>query len=478
MPEDRAYVCSRLQRLFSPIRNQSPSSSPACSTPASSGPPVDDSQPGPTTSRCAWTGGDVDLSIPLTDRKVLFIYGDTLIGGWDVNDSGDANQRLRNPSAGFPHSSVGIWDADTNKMAYHWGTDGSSFFRPPWEEEHRYFWATAATPLLADEDVLFVFGPEIRTKKSGDPFGFTVESTWCVRVEGPRSCPADPSSWRMTFYEMPRHHRAAPAEAEAETTSPVLDYFWYSAVFFDAASEMVYLYGSSSAPEDLRSAGVVDVPEFSNDALTELTAHHHKTRQTLCRIPVSALLAGITLGPSWHQASVWCRPPRGHPNGNTTRRGGGGEIWVPFDEWLGGPPTTAASVWAPAVSEFSVCVNPASSGSAHRLLLLFNQALGTNIFARTAAAPEGPWPANEPSPVLRIPPPFNDVDKFFCYAVRVHPCLSYLLAAGEEAETSETTGPGLVFTFTSNAHHAHLLFDPGCATVYTPVFCVWRLSSI
>ena len=79
----------------------------------------------------------------------------------------------------MPHSSIGIMDLSkppsaSSAMAWHWGADGSSFFRPEWERNagpgRQAFWAAVTTP-RAVGDRLLVIGNRVLYTAAGGPMG-------------------------------------------------------------------------------------------------------------------------------------------------------------------------------------------------------------------------------------------------------------------------------------------------------------------
>lgn len=91
----------------------------------------------------------------------------------------------------------------------------------------------------------------------------------------------------------------------------------------------------------------------------------------------------------------------------------------------------------------------------------------TKVVMRTSPQLWGPWSNDDDDDgnvVLKIPMPYNDTKKFFCYACKVHEEMSEL---GDEEGT-------LIWTFMSNAYNVTDLNDN--VNIYQPVFVRTKYS--
>ena len=167
-----------------------------------------------------WIGGDGVYSAELGRQRILWLFGDTLIG--KVTDG-------RRAGAAFVNNTVGILSRETPDAPIRFATgkskDGtpSAVFIPI--EGGGWFWPQAPIYL---RDRLFVFLAQIEKTDQAGPFGFKQIGQWLAVIDNPLE---GPTSWRVDQRRVPF------AEfSEARELS------WGSALVADPAH--VYIYGT------------------------------------------------------------------------------------------------------------------------------------------------------------------------------------------------------------------------------------------
>jgi hypothetical protein len=137
-----------------------------------------------------WLGGDGAVSVPLGEKKVVWLFGDTIIGS--VTPQGKrTGMIIRN--------SIGLHDLSTTppgKVTYYWdltdGVPGSFFMAKDFERDFIY-WPVTATRI---DDELYVFAPKIF---SDDPTGFSIGELHLLRVPNPLD---SPPQWKKITTEL------------------------------------------------------------------------------------------------------------------------------------------------------------------------------------------------------------------------------------------------------------------------------------
>lgn len=131
-----------------------------------------------------WLGADAAYSIPLTDDKILWLFGDTLVGILF-----DGSRQL----TAFINNSIAIQDLSSGvpgEVTYYWNLHNGqarSFF--PGDGLGGYFWPGVGVLL---EGELFLFLSKIYPGTGG--FGFMTTDTTLFRISNPLD---DPSLWLM-----------------------------------------------------------------------------------------------------------------------------------------------------------------------------------------------------------------------------------------------------------------------------------------
>jgi hypothetical protein len=133
-----------------------------------------------------WLGSDAAHSIPLSETKILWLFGDTLIG---IMQDG-----RRIEGAEFIHNTIGIQDISSSlpgKMTYFWKTrEGkSSDFFPPYQGKHylenlksSFEWPTMGLMLKGE---LFIFAYRIEV---GEQDQWAIPTT-LIRIPNPQDSP-------------------------------------------------------------------------------------------------------------------------------------------------------------------------------------------------------------------------------------------------------------------------------------------------
>lgn len=373
-----------------------------------------------------WTGGDVGASTRLSSNRVLWIFGDTLIGHWNAS----AAQRVAD-TARMPHSSIGIWDldkpADQEPIAFSWGANESSFFRPEWECAAEAFWAAVAAPDPLPGGTVLVVGHRILYHGSG-VWGFTPNETVVFLVDGATERPDEPASWVLSSGIVPHTGNISTAHGWA-----VVDFG--RAVFVEAG--YVYLHGQVQ----LQGAK-------SKNPRAEVVG----------RVRWDDLRAS-----SWGAMEFWARPGRG------TEWHAGAPFAAEWQVgWTDDLPWRLLPLWAPSTAEAQVQWVKALGAYA----VVDIPFLSTFVQIRTARALQGPWSA--PTHIYTIPAPFNDTSRYFCYSAMNHNP-DHLPAArraaeGARANRSRAERGGFVFTYVCNGESLAIVYAPGARSVYVPQF--------
>lgn len=130
-----------------------------------------------------WIGSDVAHSIPLDNGKVLWLFGDTLIG----NVSGGQ----REGGAAFINNSIGIQDtalAPPAGMQFYWGAGNTSFFPHQPGTPGNFYWPTNGIYLNGE---LFLFCYSVSS-------GLNLDRTTLIRVANPND---PPTAWIESYHD-------------------------------------------------------------------------------------------------------------------------------------------------------------------------------------------------------------------------------------------------------------------------------------
>jgi len=142
-----------------------------------------------------YLGADAALSIPLPDGRVLWIFGDTLVGCL-----GDGGRQIE----AMPRNSVAVQRPGTpgaDKVDWVF-TDGhghpSTFFRLPSSEEEKWFWPGTGFCL---GNQLFLFGYGVKPAEGEcEALSFQVCEGWLARI---RDTSGSPLNWRVELERLP-----------------------------------------------------------------------------------------------------------------------------------------------------------------------------------------------------------------------------------------------------------------------------------
>jgi hypothetical protein len=201
-----------------------------------------------------WIGGDGVYSAVLPARRVLWLFGDTLLG--EVRDG-------RRDGAIMVNNTIGLQNGHGKEAAINFAAgrsrDGkaAAFFVPA--DGRGWFWPQAA---ICTGGRLFIFLAQI--DKTGDPgvFGFRQVGQWLAVIENPDK---EPKTWR------PRQHKLPFASFEKGRSRS-----WGSAVL--EVDDYLYIYGWEERGKQIgvRRLTVARVP---TKKLDDFTAWRFRTAQ-------------------------------------------------------------------------------------------------------------------------------------------------------------------------------------------------------
>lgn len=187
-------------------------------------PPILSADPAPEwnakfAGKTGWIGGDGVYSVELDKDRVLWLFGDTLIG--TVNDG-------RRTGAVMVNNTIAIQEGQKPDASLRFvtgtGKNGkpAAVFTPA--DGKGWFWPQGVVRVGPR---LFVFLPQI--DKSGDPgvFGFRQIGQWLAVVDNPLD---EPDKWRVKQVKLPGAKFATDGDRS-----------WGSAVLADG--QYIYIYG-------------------------------------------------------------------------------------------------------------------------------------------------------------------------------------------------------------------------------------------
>ena len=215
-----------------------------------------------------WIGGDGVYSTELGSRRVLWLFGDTLIG--KVDDG-------RRAGAAMVNNTVGILPRETPDAPIRFVAgkqkDGApaAVFLPA--EGGGWFWPQAA---IYSRDHLFVFLAHIEKTAQPGAFGFKQIGQWLGVIDNPF---AEPTGWRIAQQPVP----FAEFSDEQEKS-------WGSAVVIDSGH--VYIYGTLDRRKVLGSRQLL-LARASVEKLDDFAAWQFRTADDWSAAPAEAApLAG------------------------------------------------------------------------------------------------------------------------------------------------------------------------------------------
>ena len=211
-----------------------------------------------------WIGGDGVYSVVLGPQRVLFLFGDTLIG--TVKDDKRAGAALVN-------NTVAVLSGKGNDAALRFvagkGKDdkAAAMFVP--EDGKGWYWPQAGVRV---GERLFVFLPHIEKTKDGGPFGFKQIGQGLATVENPDD---EPEKWRVKQHKVP-----------FADYGPDRQRSWGSALLADG--DCLYVYGF----DEVRGKGVLKrsltVARVPADKLTDFAAWRFRTADNWSDKPADA----------------------------------------------------------------------------------------------------------------------------------------------------------------------------------------------
>ena len=173
-----------------------------------------------------WIGSDAAYSIPLSDSKTLWLFGDTWIG--EVSDGKRHHPKMINNSIALQsrHAQPGFFYR-TNSLG-----EAESFVKP--KEGGGFFWPFHGARTSKG---LFIFLHQLKTTESNSAFGFKVFGEWLAVIDNPGD---EIARWRI---DQKRFPFATFSEKETVTFG--------AAVLQDKG--FIYIYGNSSPKEKAQS---------------------------------------------------------------------------------------------------------------------------------------------------------------------------------------------------------------------------------
>jgi hypothetical protein len=164
-----------------------------------------------------WIGGDAVYSVLLDSKRVLWLFGDTLVG--KVKDG-------RRPAAGMVNNTIGIQTGSGKDSAIHFVTERdnkpAAFFTT--SDDKGWLWPQAG---VYARGKLFVFLPLIEKTKETGAFGFKQVGQRLAMVNNPAD---EPETWRVKLRQLPMVEFAAQRQRS-----------WGSAILTEG--DDVYVYG-------------------------------------------------------------------------------------------------------------------------------------------------------------------------------------------------------------------------------------------
>jgi hypothetical protein len=197
-----------------------------------------------------WIGGDGAYSTPLDARRVLWLFGDTLVG--EVKQG-------RRDGAAMVNNTLGVQNGREGKIRFYWGKpkEGkpAAIFRPA--DGKGWFWPQAA---LRVGERLFVFLPQIDKTKEGGVFGFRHIGQWLAVVDNPDD---EPAAWRVKQQKLPF------VSFEKETVRS-----WGSALL--QADGHIYIYGYAERDKKIGARKLL-VARVAMEKLADFSAWRFRT---------------------------------------------------------------------------------------------------------------------------------------------------------------------------------------------------------
>jgi hypothetical protein len=164
-----------------------------------------------------WTGGDGAYSIPLSETKTLWLFGDSWIG--NIKNGKRQNAVMINNAAAWQSL-----DKPNAPMQFFWRTHkGKPASLIPSPVKDRYYWPMDGALVRGK---LYIFVRQVRSlPKETGPFAFKVEGAELLSINNPTQ---PPPKWNITHIALP------PEASRLELGSACL-----------AGNEYLYAYGTA-----------------------------------------------------------------------------------------------------------------------------------------------------------------------------------------------------------------------------------------
>lgn len=139
-----------------------------------------------------WVGGDGAFSVPLSDKRALWLFSDTWVG--TVRDGKRKDVKMVN-------NTIGVQDGSGADAKFTFfvqkgdDTKPKAFFTPP--DGKGWFWLFAG---YHADSKLHVFLPRFEKSGTGGAFGFKAVDLWLGTVSNPE---AEPTKWKIAYKKVP-----------------------------------------------------------------------------------------------------------------------------------------------------------------------------------------------------------------------------------------------------------------------------------
>lgn len=161
-----------------------------------------------------WLGADADTSIFLNQTTSLWLFGDTLFGGYDARTN--TRQCTQdggrwNVSCGFAHSTIGVLSQTSSEEKHERVTyemeyfvnrskDGQpvSFFQPPNASDPAYWWVVAGVASYSTQDIVLM--AQVIVPAAPACGGFGVLGTSLISIDNVADPPLD---WTYHSLQLP-----------------------------------------------------------------------------------------------------------------------------------------------------------------------------------------------------------------------------------------------------------------------------------
>jgi len=165
----------------------------------------------------SWVGGDVAESVPLGNGRVLWLFGDSLLGS--ISGSHRRISAIVNNSVAIQKGT----DPQKATMEFYAGSNGgipSAFIRP--ERGGGWFWLSHGGIRIGGS--LYLFMPRLqRIGNESSVWGFRTDGVFMSRISNPD---AVPDRWIIRQFRLPWFHRDSTGNERYFGISPLQDGKW------------------------------------------------------------------------------------------------------------------------------------------------------------------------------------------------------------------------------------------------------------